>query len=325
MLALPQFTPGWKRAHEAAQFLGLALTAVLLFGLVAQPRTTLHILWDMVIPLLPAVFLVNPMLWRNVCPLATLNVFTGARRSPGALSSAHLKAGWTIGLALLAVMVPARRFVFNSDGPMLALTIVVVACVALLAGVLAPRRAGFCNSLCPVLPVEKLYGQSPLVKIGVARCNDCSVCTPLGCIDLAREKAARQTLGPGAQTSGWIATPFGLFAAAFPGFIIGYFTLSDGSLATASVVYQHVIVWVLASVAMTAAIVLAFDVSARLGTAALGALAVGLYYWYASPTLSEAYGGGATAANALRAAALALIGWWFARTKSWTRSAWSSD
>ncbi|MGH7693645.1 MAG: hypothetical protein ACRENH_01620, partial [Gemmatimonadaceae bacterium] len=285
MLTLPQFTPAWKRAHSAAQFVGLALTGVLLLGLFTWPRPTLHILWDMVIPILPAVFLVNPMLWRNVCPLATLNVLTGARHAPGALTRRSLKASWVIGLVLLALMAPARRFLFNTDGPVLALTIVGVAGIALAAGILAPRRAGFCNALCPVLPVEKLYGQSPLVKIGVARCENCSICTPLGCIDLVRDKAVRQTLGPGAQTARWLATPFGAFAAAFPGFILGYFTLSDGSITTAGRVYQHMLVWTLASLAVTAAVVLAFHVPARRGVAALGALSIALYYWFAAPTL----------------------------------------
>ena len=33
------------------------------------------------------------------------------------------------------------------------------------------RKAGFCNALCPILPVERLYGQAPLVAAGNPRCD----------------------------------------------------------------------------------------------------------------------------------------------------------
>jgi hypothetical protein len=324
MLALPQMPPRWQPAHNFAQHVGLVLTAVLIFGLAAWPRPTLHVLWDMVIPLLPAVFLINPMLWRNVCPLATLNSMTGVRRT-GQLAKSHLKAGWVISLVLLALMVPARRFLFNSDGLALALTIVAVVAIAQLGGVLAPRRAGFCNSLCPVLPVEKLYGQTPLVTIPTARCADCSVCTPLACIDLARDKTVRQTLGPRARTTAWLATPFGLFAAAFPGFIIAYFTLSDGPLSSAGSVYKHMLLWTLGSMLTTAAVVIISRASALLGIAVLGGLAIALYYWYAAPTVSAAYGGNDTAALMIRLTAISLVLWWFLRAKSWRSGAYAVE
>jgi hypothetical protein len=47
---------------------------VLLVGLVVESATTLSLLWNLVIPLVPASLLVAPQLWRNVCPLATLNM-----------------------------------------------------------------------------------------------------------------------------------------------------------------------------------------------------------------------------------------------------------
>ena len=62
-LPLVAAPPLWR----AAQSLGVVLTLVLLGAFVLMPDVSLHLLWDMVIPLLPAVFLVNPMIWRNVC------------------------------------------------------------------------------------------------------------------------------------------------------------------------------------------------------------------------------------------------------------------
>jgi hypothetical protein len=313
-------SPRWYRLNGVAQAVGLVLTAALLAGLAVQPKATLHVLWDMVIPLLPAVFLVNPMLWRNVCPLATLNALSGTRTARPPLSGTLLRASWGLGIGLLLVMVPARRFLFNTDGLALAATIVVVALLAVAAGALAPRRAGFCNAICPVLPVEKLYGQAPLVRVGSARCGDCTVCTPVGCIDLARTKTVAQTMGPNRRAARWLTTPFGAFAAAFPGFIVGYFTLTDGPIATAADVYLHVVLSTAASLVVLGGAAALLRLPSRLGVPALGALAVSLYYWFAAPGLSTAYGAGQAAVLPVRVAAFILVGVWLLRGRSGIRA-----
>lgn len=298
--------PVWS----VAQIAGMVLTTVLVFSLVRWPDLSLHVLWDMVIPLLPAVFLVNPLVWRNVCPLATLNAFGGTRRAtPVMLASTQSTAG-VVGIVLLLLMVPARRLLFNEHGVALAATIVAVAALALMAGYLAPRRSGFCNSLCPVLPVEKLYGQSPLVAMGSARCGDCARCTPVGCIDLVGRRSAVQSV-VGIRGEQWLLSPFGAFACAFPGFVIGYFTTTNGDGATAASTYAHVALWSLGSVAVLGMIARVIRVRASLMLLALGGLSAGIYYWYAAPRLAAAFGGGATMGIGTRIFALCLVSLWF--------------
>lgn len=300
----------WIIAQRAA----LGLTLLLIGALVLSPRPALHVLWDMVIPLLPAAFLVNPLLWRNVCPLATLNSLTGSvgQRSLGARSA---RVAWTSGIVLLFVMVPARRFLFNTNGAALAITIGVVVLLALVAGLFYSRRAGFCSGVCPVLPVEKLYGQSPLLEIGNPRCADCSLCAPIGCIDLANTKTVAQTIGPARRNAAWVATPFGAFAACFPGFIAGYFTLEDGVLSTAVATYAHVAVYALLSYALVAACSFASKNASRAWLMFLGGTSFALYYWYVAPTVGAAYGGGAIIVRALAASLLAIWLWrWWRRS-----------
>ena len=41
--------------------------------LIAVPDTGLFVMWKIVIPLLPLLFLVAPGVWRNLCPLAASN------------------------------------------------------------------------------------------------------------------------------------------------------------------------------------------------------------------------------------------------------------
>lgn len=290
-----------------AQWTGVVLTGVLLAGLIRWPTPTLHILWDMVIPVLPAVFLLNPMLWRNVCPLGTLNDWTG-RRNHAPLNRNLMVGGWIVGVTLLFLLVPARRFLFNTDGLALAVTIVVVAVLALVVGLRTPRRAGFCNSLCPVLPVEKLYGQAPLLKVSSARCVTCDLCTRTGCIDLAGGKSARQSLRR--RTVGWLFSPFGIMAAAFPGFIIGYFTLENGGLGTVIDVYLHVGTWAAGSLALVVGMTSLLRPSVAKMLPLLGALSVGLYYWYAAPGLATSYGGTTGAGTVVRILAMALLAGW---------------
>ncbi len=304
-LPLVDRNPLWT----AAQWIGVLLTVVLLGALTQWPTLSLHILWDMVIPLLPAVFLINPMLWRNVCPLATLNSLSGERRSDGALSLRLLLGFWAVGIILLAVMVPARRFFFNEHGTVLAGTIAVVAVLALGLGTVASRRGGFCNAICPVLPVEKLYGQSPLVSVGSARCHDCNHCTAAGCIDLAGRKSARQSVTSGGGLS-WMMNPFGIFAAAFPGFVIGYFATDNTTLANASTVYLTVGMWAGGSLLVVLTAVGLLRLKPTVVLPLLGGAAVGLYYWLGAPALATAYGLPAAGGIAIRIAALALIAVW---------------
>ena len=303
--------PLWR----AAQSIGVILTVLLLAAFVLAPEASLHLLWDMVIPLLPAVFLVNPMIWRNVCPLATLNEL-GARRSSGRLLKAPVLA-WAVGIGLLVLMVPARRFLFNANGLAMTVTVTTVAALALLSGLVASRRAGFCNALCPVLPVEKLYGQAPVLRIGSSRCADCNRCAS-ACLDLAGAKAAVQSARSG-ERARWYRTPFGLFACAFPGFILGYVRAADGPLSSAPAVYGSIAAWTLGSLAVAVLLVRLFRVRDVRALLLLGAASLATYYWFAAPRLVVAYGGPAGASEAARTVALAAIAAWGVR--GWRRLA----
>lgn len=289
------------------------LTGLLIVALFVRPALALHVLWDMAVPLLPAVFLINPLLWRNVCPLATLNAITGERIGGQRWGVTRMRLTWGAGIVLLAVLVPARRFLFNASGPGLALTVAAIALVAVGAGALFSRRAGFCNAFCPVLPVEKLYGQAPLVRVANARCQDCSLCIPIGCIDLAGGKSVAQTVGPSRRDASWVWTPFGAFAAAFPGFVVGYFTVGNGALDTAASVYAHVATYAAVSFVVVTAVAHLWTDGARTLLRLLGSSAFMLYYWYSAPALADAYGVPSAGAFAVRLTAALLVTFWWWR------------
>lgn len=293
-----------------AQLAGVGLTLVLLTGLFLRPDATLTILWSLVIPLLPASLLVAPQLWRNVCPMATLNMASNgllASRSP---SPRLLTGGASVGIALFVVMVPARRVLFNTDAAMLAVTIAAVALLAVVLGAVFEAKSGFCNALCPVLPVERLYGQAPLVKLSNPRCDGCSHCSVKGCIDLAPAHAiAPMVKGSGAGRA-WFGSAFGIFAAGFPGFVLGYYLVPDGPPTGAPAVYGTVAAASVASWLLTVFIASLFRLSARAMMPVLAAAAAGVYYWFASPILAGTLLLGPAGGHALRVAFLGLVGVW---------------
>jgi hypothetical protein len=284
-------------------------TAALLATLTLAPTTGLTLLWDVAVPVLPAVFLIQPGIWRNVCPLATLSMITN-RRGGQILDNGRIPTAGTIGIVLLALMVPARRFLFNTDGTALAATIVGVAVLAMALGVIFDKKAGFCSGICPVLPVERLYGQHALFPVSNPRCAPCTMCTTRGCLDAAQSKSIAQTLGRERKSHGWLQTPFGTFAAAFPGFILGYNLTRDGDVASAGSVYLTVGLAVLASYGLTQALVRSTNLRSATAIRLLGALAFGLYYWFAAASVSEHLGLPALAPAGIRGAALLLLLTW---------------
>jgi len=296
-----------------AQVMGVVLTVVLLGALWWAPTQTLALLWNAVIPILPAVFLVNPAIWRNVCPLATLNMLTAPFGQQRKLEAEGARWFGVVGIVLLVVMVPARRFLFNVHGPTLAITIVAVAVLALLLGLAFATKAGFCNALCPVLPVEKLYGQRPLLNVGNPRCLPCNLCTRKGCQDLTPEKAVGVALGARRSSSRWLVTPYGAFAAAFPGFIVGYYTTTDGILSTAPDVYLHVALYSAVSYVIAVAVVLLARLAAERSTLLLAAAAVALYYWFAAPAIATALVLPTWWVIGVRVASVSLVLFWLMR------------
>ncbi|HSR16005.1 MAG TPA: hypothetical protein VLL51_09645 [Gemmatimonadales bacterium] len=299
---------GWR----AAQAAGLVALAGLLAGSWLQPGRFLPLFWNVVLPLLPLSFLTTPAIWRGVCPLATLNMLTGkwGRRR---LGGRFVPWAGTAGMLLLAVIVPARKFLLQSDGVAFVVLVGGVSLLALVLGTVFEAKAGFCNSICPVLPVERLYGQRPLVRLGNPRCGECELCTPRGCLDLADTRAVPQTLGPTRRSAGWLNTAFGAFAAGFPGFVFGFGTMAEVEPAQAAMVYVYMGLCVTASYLATRVVVKTAQLRAEQVLPVLAGLAAGMYYWFAAPGTAETLALGPVGVWTIRGAALGFVAWWLAR------------
>ena len=296
-----------------AQILALAATVALIALLVVTPSTGLRLLWDVAIPVLPAVFLIQPTLWRNICPLASINMLANRWSMGLVVKGRTLSAVTWIGVVLLAVMVPARRVLFNHDGLVLAAVISAVALLALVAGLVFDKKAGFCSGICPVLPVERLYGQSPLGQVSNPRCRPCTLCTAPGCIDLSQSKSIPQLLGRARRSHAWLRSGFGVFAASFPGFVLGYNITQDGDLSTAGTVYLTVGLACVLSYLLTQLVVRALHLTSAVAGRALGTISIAVYYWFAASTVSGNLALPDWSSLIIRLAAFCLIGFWLWR------------
>jgi hypothetical protein len=136
------------------------------------------------------------------------------------------------------------------------------------------------------------------------------VCTAKGCIDLSPQKSIRSALGPEHRPHAWLTTYYGVFAAAFPGFVLGYATTPNVALAHAPEVYGHVLLYAGVSYGLTAVLVRLTNAATARVLPVLAALAAGLYYWFTAPTLAAALGLMTPSPDLLRGAALLLIGIW---------------
>ena len=305
---------GPSREWRLAQGAGLVALAGLMAGAWFQPGRFLPLFWNVALPVLPLSFLVTPALWRGICPLATLNMMSnrpGGRRLPGRF----VPWAGAAGMLLLGLIVPARKFLLQSDGVAFVVLLGGVSVLALALGAIFETKAGFCNSLCPVLPVERLYGQRPLIDTGNPRCGNCELCTPRGCLDVAAAKSVPQTLGPTRHNTGWLNTAFGVFAAGFPGFVYGFGTTAQVEPSEAGLVYLYVAMCAGASYLATRLVVKGGGFRAEHALPVLAGLAAGAYYWFAAPGTVETLGLGSIGVWVLRLAALGFVTYWVVRAK----------
>jgi nitrite reductase (NADH) large subunit len=303
----PNFTQIRDPVPHAAWRAARIASVVFLLGvcvlLVAEPDTGLDLWWSLLVPLLPLVWFVAPGLWRNVCPLAATNQIPrvlGFTRGLTAPSWFRTYAP-LVGIAIFLGAVFARPLLFEDSGPATAALIGGALVAAFAGGYVLKGKSGWCSSLCPMLPVQRMYGQTPFANVPNSHCHPCLGCTK-NCFDFNPKVAFLADIHDGDRQ--W-STTRKLFVAAFPGLVIAFFTVPEPDAAG-----EHVARMALA-VAASAGSFLALEAllpaSVPKLAAVYGAVAINLFYWWAAP-------GPDWIAWPLRALVLALTVVWLRRT-----------
>ena len=212
-------TRAWRVVQVAVWLVGMGIFAALLF----LPRIGLHAFWNVLIPVAPALLAFAPGLWRNICPLASTALFPRhmgwsrrwrlGERTQGILA--------LIGVVALLLIVPLRHVVMDLDGPATALALAALAAVAVTMGFLSEWKSGWCSGLCPVHPVEKLYGRQPAVVIPNAHCDMCHRCVA-PCPDSTPGVHPLSTMRPVTRRLAGL-----LMVGGFAGYIVGWFLVPD--------------------------------------------------------------------------------------------------
>ena len=240
-------------------------------------------LWGVCVPLLPLVFIALPGLWRNLCPLATIN------QIPRALSlslqwklpSFMMRSVFAFSGLVFALLVSLRPILFETNQQALLLLLSAFAFLAFLGGVLFKGKSGWCGTFCPLAAVQKVYGQAPLLVVPNSFCKTCVACQK-NCYDFNPRPSLLEDLNSPDHRYAWHRH---VFLGMLPGLIYGFFSyrgLVDESSATyfrmlvSSVLLSGGLYFLLSSYAPIS--------SYRLALCAICA-SLGVFYWFALPNL----------------------------------------
>ena len=283
--------------------------------LVAVPDTGLLVFWKVIIPLLPLVFLVAPGLWRNVCPLAASNQlprvfgFTRGLTAPDWFK----EYGYVIAIGLLAAFISLRTVLFEDSGPATAGLLLGAMGAAFVGGIALKGKSGWCTSMCPLLPVQRLYNQTPFALVPNTHCQPCVGCTK-NCYDFNPRVAYLADLR---DEDPYYVGYRKFFAGAFPGLVLAFFTVPGADAIGVGEMYARYGLYIVASVGSFYLLDSFVKATSHKITTLYAAAAFGIFYGFAAPRLVETLSGEPVPdwlAWAIRSALVGLVAWWVLRT-----------
>jgi NADPH-dependent 2,4-dienoyl-CoA reductase/sulfur reductase-like enzyme/ferredoxin len=276
---IPQWIWQFMRLLVFATFVAIAI------GLFKLPNKTLIIFWGILVPLLPIVFWIFPGLWRNVCPLATANQiprklkFSLSREVPDKLK-------WysgIIGITLLFIAIPLRKIILNTDALVLFYTLIIMILSAFIGGVLFKGKSGWCGSFCPLLPVQRLYGQTPLVVVNNNHCKPCVGCIK-NCYDINPKGSYLVDLY---DADPILSNDRKFFAGMMPGLLLAYFLIPYSSETTVYQLYLQFGLYCLVGIGAYQALETTLKLSPQKNTALFAVISLNIFYWFSSNILQD--------------------------------------
>ncbi|RVT48493.1 FAD-dependent oxidoreductase [Rubrivivax albus] len=284
----------------------LLTVLALIGGLIWAPTLGLRLFWGLAVPVLPALLVVAPGLWRQVCPMATLNQIP---RQAGVSRGRDLPAvaktwAFSVALVLFVGAVALRAPLLNHDGAALAAVLGAVLVLALAGGWWFKGRSGWCGTFCPLGPIQRDYGQAPLVVVRNGFCEPCLGCQK-NCYDFNPRAAVFSDVYD--DDPRW-AGQRRLFIGLMPGLILGYFLGGAGAQATAAANGLALAAGAAASAGAYALAVAFVPTTPYRISMAFGAVALAVFYAFAGPVIVDtlAWLAGAEPLGVLRDAAQGL-------------------
>lgn len=280
---IPARIPGW--IWYLLRILVLGITSFMVWLLARQPELGLTVFWKLLIPLLPLVFAIAPGLWRNVCPMAFLNQLPRQLNfSLGRdLGDAGRKFALVFSFAVFLGLVTLRPPLLNHSG--LAVTIMAVSALTLafVGGLLFKGRSGWCGTFCPLGPIQKVYGQAPLMLVRNSYCDPCVGCQR-NCYDFNPRAAVFSDLY---DQDRWWSDKRRYFPAALPGLIVGFFQAAQPGDVGMGAYYLDVLLPPIISIGIFQTLDNFVRLSTYMLVALFGMVALGTFYWFAVPLIAS--------------------------------------
>jgi len=273
----------WRIAQACVWLIGAAILCCLLF----YQSTGLLLFWNILIPLAPALLVVFTGLWRNICPLATTNLLPRhLRLSKGKKLTARQSGVLNlVAVVALFTIVPLRHAIFNQNGIATAMLIITLVLAGIIPGLFYEWKSVWCSGLCPVHPVEKLYGGNVLMPLPNAHCTNCMNCV-VPCPDsttTAHPVSSGKTI--------YQRLSMLLIAGGLPGFIWGWFQVNDEKN-TGGLIQVLLAVYKIPLIGMASTLTVFFITYTFINRAfekklvnIFAAAGVSCYYWYRIPAL----------------------------------------
>lgn len=282
-MQIEQIIPQWF--WQILRLVVLAGFALTIFSLIYFPDKMLMVFWGLVVPILPLIFWIAPGLWRNMCPLAMANQiprklnFTLAKEVPAKLK----RYAGVVGLSILFIAVPLRKIILNDDAIALAIALVTIISLAFIGGIIFKGRSGWCSNFCPILPVERLYGQSPSIEINNSHCKPCVGCTK-NCFDFNPQVAYLADLY---DSDPILRGDRRFVAGLMPGLLLAYFGESYTPQIPFYQLYLQFGLYCLIGIGAYHALETLLKLSPAKNTAIFAMVSVNIFYWYASLILQN--------------------------------------
>lgn len=257
--------------------------AAILFCLFFFPDTGIQLFWNILIPIAPALLVISVGIWRNICPLATTALLPNHLGISKRKKITNKQSGILNLVAVLAlyIIVPLRHAVFDKNGLATALLIVSIGTLSLGLGLFFEWKSAWCSSLCPIHPVEKLYGLKSKISIPNMHCASCIRCvvpcpdSTAGIHPLSAKKTDYQRI------AGF------LIVGGLPGFIWAWFHVPDyhGLISAAQLIeiYKLPLLGLIFTSVLFLGLKKFFD--HKILIPLFSAAAVSCYYWFRVPSL----------------------------------------
>ena len=163
-----------------------------------------------------------------------------------------------------------RKVGLDDSGPLSALLLLGAMTGAFAGGMVLKGKSGWCSTMCPLLPVQRIYGQTPFALVGNNHCQPCVGCAK-NCYDFNPRAAYLADLN---DNDGYWSGRRRFFVGAFPGLVLGFFATADNDVARDAALHGG-----LASPCSRSPTTFV-KVSTHTITSTFGAIAFGIFYWY---------------------------------------------